>query len=227
MIRAIVVDDDFRVADVHARYLEMLDGFEAVGIAHSGEHALRLVAEYEPDLVLLDMYLPDRSGITVLHALRSVSGTSVDVIAITAARDVDTIRAAMRGGALHYLIKPFTFNAFREKLQSYAAARSRLASLETATQSDVDVVFDSLRTSAEIDTPKGISVATRDLILECLQSATGPQSAAEVARLTGLSRVTARRYLDHLCRSGRALMELEYGSPGRPEHRYWLDEGPG
>ena len=222
MIRTVVVDDDYRVAELHVRYLELTGGFEIAGSAHTGEEALRLVAGLRPDLLLLDIYLPDRSGLDVLRELRATPGTPVDVIAITAARDVDTIRSAMQGGALHYLIKPFTFNAFREKLQSYAAARQRLTSLETATQADVDVVYGALRPASDDPTPKGISVATRDLVLERLRAAGGSRSATEVARLSGLSRVTARRYLEHLCRTRQVVVEMEYGSPGRPEHRYRL-----
>lgn len=222
MIRTVVVDDDFMVAELHASYLELVGGFETIGTAHTAEEALRLVADRQPDLLLLDIYLPDRSGLDLLQELRGEPSAPVDVIAITAARDVDTIRSAMQGGALQYLIKPFTFNAFREKLQSYASARSRLAGLRTATQGDVDIVFGTLHATDEEQAPKGISGATRDLIIDRLRHAERPQSAVEVARLAGLSRVTARRYLEHLCRTQRAVMELEYGSPGRPEHRYRL-----
>lgn len=220
MIRTVVVDDDYRVAELHGRYLLMTGGFEIVGIARTGEDTMRLLDDLRPDLLLLDIYLPDRSGLEVLRELRATPGTTVDVITITAARDVSTIRSAMQGGALHYLIKPFTFNAFREKLQAYAAARQRLTSLQSATQDDVDLVFGTR--SGDMPTPKGISVATRELVIERLGAAGGPQSAAEVARLTGLSRVTARRYLEYLCRTRQAIVEMEYGSPGRPEHRYRL-----
>lgn len=221
MIRTVVVDDDYRVAELHGRYLVMTGGFAIVGTAHTGEETMRLLRDLRPDLLLLDIYLPDRSGLEVLRELRATPGTTVDVITITAARDVSTIRSAMQGGALHYLIKPFTFNAFREKLQAYAATRQRLTSLQSATQDDVDLVFGTLR-PGDMPTPKGISVATRELVIERLREAGGPQSAAEVARLTGLSRVTARRYLEYLCRTRQAIVEMEYGSPGRPEHRYRL-----
>ena len=226
VIRVVVVDDDFRVAELHGRYLELTGGFEVVGTAHTGDAARRHVHELRPDLLLLDVYLPDLSGLDLLRELRSTPEPQVDVIAITAARDVETIRAAMQTGAFQYLIKPFTFNAFREKLQSYAEARRRMSALTSATQDEVDVVFGTLRGTLQMSTPKGISAATRDLVVECLRTADAPQSATEMARLTGLSRVTARRYLDHLCRTRVAMVEMEYGSPGRPQHRYRLADRP-
>jgi len=225
VIRTLVVDDDFRVAELHAAYLERVGGFQLVGSAQTAAEALAIVHDAHPELMLLDIYLPDRSGLEVIRELRGGAEPMIDIIAITAARDVATIRTAIQSGAIHYLIKPFTFNAFREKLQSYAEARSRLDALGDATQAEVDTVFGALRTTAEDELPKGISAATRDLIVESLHKVGEPASAAEVARLTGLSRVTARRYLEHLCRSGRADLHLEYGSPGRPEHRYRLTGG--
>ncbi|HEV2477936.1 MAG TPA: response regulator, partial [Candidatus Dormibacteraeota bacterium] len=119
MIRTLVVDDDYRVADLHSTYTERVAGFTVAGRAHSGQGALDAVDKLRPDLVLLDVYLPDMSGLEVLQHLREDDHPPVDVIAITAARDVDSLRSAMRGGVVHYLIKPFLFQAFEEKLLSY------------------------------------------------------------------------------------------------------------
>jgi response regulator of citrate/malate metabolism len=121
MIRTLVVDDDVRVADVHCAYVERVPGFVTVGKAHTGASALGEVARLRPDLLLLDFYLPDLSGLEVLRRLRDEDHPPVDVIAITAARDVENLRAAIRSGVVHYLVKPFRFAAFEEKLASYAS----------------------------------------------------------------------------------------------------------
>ena len=115
MIRTLVVDDDYRVADLHKEYLERVKGFTVAGTAHSGTEALEKVDVLRPDLILLDLYLPDLSGLEVLQRLRDGDRLDVDVVMITAARDVDSLRSAMRGGVVHYLIKPFRFGAFEEK----------------------------------------------------------------------------------------------------------------
>ena len=226
MIRTLVVDDDFRVAELHCAYVDRVPGFQVVGRAHTGEAALHDVEQLRPDLVLLDIYLPDISGLEVLQRLREDEKTAVDVIAVTAARDVDSLRAAMRGGVVHYLIKPFLFPTFEEKLLSYAAARERMTRIDRADQGDVDRIFGALRTARAEALPKGLSDATLDLIVSALGRSQSGLPAAAVADEAGVSRVTARRYLDHLCQLGRVELTMRYGGPGRPEHRYRLVTSP-
>jgi len=225
MIRTLVVDDDYRVADVHCAYVERVRGFQVAGRVHSGAAALQSVDQLRPDLVLLDIYLPDMSGLEVLQRLREDDHPPVDVVAITAARDVDSLRAAMRGGVVHYLIKPFLFPALEEKLLSYAAAHVRMTRLGTAEQGDVDRIFGALRSARNEPLPKGLSDSTLELIIQVLGRSQSGLAAAAVAEVAGVSRVTARRYLDHLCQLGRAQLAMRYGGPGRPEHRYQLVSG--
>ncbi|MGR6914976.1 response regulator [[Actinomadura] parvosata] len=217
MIRVLVVDDDFMVARIHSGYVSRVPGFGVVSVAHSGAEALAAAAELRPDLVLLDIYLPDMSGLDVLKALHDV-----DVLMISAARDVPTVREAMRGGAFNYLIKPFTAAALTERLQQYADTRNRLTAIgPEARQDDVDRLFGTLKTAVPM--PKGLSAATCALVADTLREAGRDLSAAEAAELTGLSRVSARRYLEHLCAAGQAELRPRYGTAGRPEHRYrWL-----
>jgi len=225
VIRTLVVDDDFRVADLHCAYLERVPGFALAGRAHGGTEAIEKVDQLRPDLLLLDVYLPDLSGLEVIQRLRDGDHPEVDVIAITAARDVETLKAAMRGGVVHYLIKPFRFATFEEKLGSYAAARERIGRLAQANQGEVDRIFGALRTARNEPLPKGLSDTTLDLVLMALRGSTYGLAATRVADVAGFSRVTARRYLDHLCRLGQAELTLRYGGPGRPEHRYRLLTG--
>jgi response regulator of citrate/malate metabolism len=216
MIRVLVVDDDFMVAKVHSGYVGKTPGFEVVGVAHTGMDALKAVEELRPDLVLLDIYLPDQNGVSVLRDLRTVADT--DVIVISAATDVETVRAAMRGGVLHYLIKPFTYAALYDQLRHFAGLHKRLSALSEAGQSDVDQVFGGRPSSA---LPKGLSGETATLVEQALRSA-ADVSAAECAARTDISRVSARRYLEHFVTTGQADVRLRYGT-GRPERRYyWL-----
>lgn len=225
MIRTLVVDDDYRVADLHCAYVERVAGFEVAGRVHTGAAALEAVDQLRPDLVLLDIYLPDMSGLEVLQKLREEDHPPVDVISITAAREVESLRAAMRGGVVHYLIKPFLFATFEEKLLSYAAAHARMTRIGKAEQGDVDKIFGALRTASNEPLPKGLSDATLELVVQALSRSQSGLAAAAVADAAGVSRVTARRYLDHLCQLGKAELTMRYGSPGRPEHRYRLLQG--
>jgi response regulator of citrate/malate metabolism len=203
-------------------------GFRVAARAHSAAQALAAVERAPIDLVLLDHYLPDRTGLEVVHSMRE-HGHGSDVIMITAASDVATVRAAMRLGALHYLVKPFTFAALRARLESYAALRrtvERVGGHGPAGQEQVDRIFGALRTAPAASSPglpSGHSEPTTDLICQVLHRAGQPLSAHEVAARTGLSRSTAQRYLRHLEQAGRLRLSLKYGDTGRPEHRYaWV-----
>ena len=223
-IRTVIVEDDFRVADIHRGFLQRLPSFAVVGVAHNAAEALSLVDRERPDLVLLDIYLPDRSGLEVLRDLHAKGRPSVDVIAITAANDVDTLRSALQGGVIHYLVKPFQFNAFREKLEGYAALRSRLGEVREVDQQEIDGLYALVRNSARpIELPKGLSPATLALVARTLRDSAADLSASDVAQGTGMSRVTSRRYLDHLARSGLVEVAMRYGAAGRPEHLFrWI-----
>jgi response regulator of citrate/malate metabolism len=222
MIDVLVVDDDFMVAKVHSGYVQKTPGFRVVGTAHTGAEAIRQVESLRPDLVLLDIYLPDIDGVSVLRAIRADPDQETDVIVISAAKDVDTVRQAMRGGVLHYLIKPFTYGALYDQLQHFAALHAKLGELSEATQADVDRVF-SARPSATGTLPKGFSAETSTVVERTLRAASSDLSAAECAELTALSRVSARRYLEHFVATGRAEVRLRYGGSGRPERRYrWI-----
>ena len=217
MISTLVVDDDFMVAKIHAAFVERTPGFKVVGVVHTGADALRAAHELHPELVLLDIYLPDRNGIEVLAELRTET-PDVDVLVITAAREVDTVRRALRGGVVNYLIKPFEYAALRERLERYAVAHHQLAEVSAALQSDIDRLFGTATSSKPL--PKGLSSETAELVRSVLREATADLSASECATLAGLSRISARRYLEYFADTGRVKVRLRYGVAGRPERRY-------
>lgn len=213
-----MVDDDFMVAKLHSRYVSAVDGFSVVGVAHSGGEALRLADRLRPDLVLLDIYLPDMDGVSVLRELRG-AGLAVDALFITAARDAGMIRSALRAGALHYLIKPFNQSALQEQLRHVASLRSRLDELDEARQEDVDQIFGT-RPPGSRELPKGLAAHTAELVDGILRAHPEGLSATECAEAGSLSRVSARRYLEYFAETGRAEITLRYGGTGRPERRY-------
>lgn len=217
MISVLIVEDDFRVADLHSEFVQRCEGFEVAGVALTARQAIDKNLELAPNLILLDLYLPDEHGLDVVHTLRANSGA--DVIVITAARDVPNIRAAMQHGALFYLVKPFRFADFRRRLDAYARLRTNLAHSPELSQANIDEAFGTLRTTA-LDLPKGLSPQTLHGIERALQETDETLSSEAVAHLVGVSRVTARRYLIYLVESGRAEVHSEYGTPGRPKHLY-------
>jgi response regulator of citrate/malate metabolism len=225
MIRTLVVEDDPLIADAHRAYVERVPGFTAVGVVHQGGQALRFLATHEVDLVLLDFYLPDMSGLEVCRAMRT-RGDSTDVIAVTSARDLQIVRTAVSQGVVQYLLKPFTFASFRDKLQRYADYHRHIAaSGTTAAQHDIDQALAALRGNSGATLPKGLSRETMGAVVEALRGLRGQLSATQIGAEVGISRVTARRYLEHLADQGLAERRPRYGGPGRPEHSYeWRAE---
>ena len=246
-IRVLVIDDEPITAEAHAEYVRRIAGFEVAGVAANGREALRLLRDSTVgagagasgavgpgagdtaaiespastiDLVLLDMNLPDIHGLDLCRRIRS-SGLEVDVIAITAVRDVAVVRASVSLGIVLYLIKPFTFATFADKLENYRGFRASLhRTEELATQSEVDASFASLRTPGQVQLEKGLSSDTLDAVIAAVRANPSPLSAGEVGAALEMARVTARRYLEHLAATGLLERAPRYGTPGRPEYEY-------
>jgi response regulator of citrate/malate metabolism len=223
-IRVLVVEDDPITARAHAAYVARVPGFTVVGMALNGSDALRHLARPGTDLVLLDLNLPDMHGLDVCRAIRA-AGRPTDVIAVTSARDVAMVRSAVSQGVVQYLLKPFVFATLRDRLERYAAYQQEL-NREVGTvagQHEVDRLLGGpggLRTPTQNRLPKGMSQDSLETMIARLRSAPNPLSAAEAAGPVGLSRVSARRYLEYLCDTGMATRTSRYGGTGRPEIEY-------
>lgn len=224
--RALVVEDEPVAAEANAAYLRRLE-FEVVGVAAGGRDALQLLArDPDIDLLLLDMHLKDGHGLDLLRRIRA-AGHSCDVIAVTSARDVDVVRQAVAQGVVSYLIKPFTYAGFRTKLEQYVRYREQLAANDTVGQAEVDAMLAGLRPAlSSADLPKGLTMTTLTRVSATVREAAGPISASELAEAIGASRVTARRYLEHLADSQLLDRDTRYGRTGRPEVEYrWRTGG--
>jgi response regulator of citrate/malate metabolism len=220
VIRTLVVDDDFRVAEINAEFVDKTPGFEVVGRAHTAKAAYEAVVALSPELVLLDLYLPDEFGLDLLRRFSAVS-TPPYVIVITAAKDVTTVQQAVRLGVMHYLVKPFKSDRLREHLLAYKRARERLGKLGEASQDDVDRLYSLLRSGS----PRAVPAAeppdlTLEMVMEALRASAEPLSASDVASRVGLSRPTAQRHLTRLWERQQVVRTLQYGATGRPTHLY-------
>lgn len=225
-LRVLVVEDDPITAEAHAAYVERVDGFRTAGAAHTGHEAVRMLRDAREgrtppfDLILLDVNLPDTTGIELCRSLRA-AGIEIDVIAVTAVRDAAVVRSAVSLGIVQYLIKPFGFAAFAEKLAAYRDYHARVGTAVVTDQHEVDASFAALRTTSGADLPKGLTRETLDRVRAAVRYApAGAVSAAELAAALDLSRVTARRYLEHLADTGVVERASRYGAPGRPEVEY-------
>lgn len=223
MISVLVADDDFRVARIHSAFVDRVDGFRTIGVATSGQEAIRLAVGLVPDLILLDLYLPDIFGLDVLNRMR-VAGVEGDAIVISAANESETVERAVKLGVVNYLLKPFTADQLVQRLVAYRDTRAARRPKTLSDQAAIDQVLgrsDGVRTET---LPKGLSPETAELILGALRTAatgaTAELSAQECADALGIARVSARRYLEFFVQQGRVGVTLKYGTVGRPERRY-------
>lgn len=218
-LRVLVVDDDVMVARVHTGFVAKVDGFEVCGVAHTAQEALEKVATTKPDLVLLDVHLPGRTGLDLIGPFREMI-PDLDVLVITSEREAESVRKALHAGAIHYLIKPFKFAALQERLVHFRATRESLFARPEAEQDAVDKAFGVRGASARL--PKGLSGETLAMVETTLRELPAEISASALAERTGMSRSSARRYLEYLSEVERVTVTLDYGNVGRPERLYRL-----
>jgi len=219
VIDTLIVEDDPVLAEAHRAFTERVPGFAVTAVAHLGSEALRMVATSPVDLLLLDVNLPDMTGIELCRTLRA-RGNQVDVVAVTSARDLATVRAALSLGVVQYLLKPFSFASFQDKLNAYAEFRRRtIQAPEILAQDDVDHTLAALHQTAGRPLPKGLTEPTLRAVLALL-GAEGRLSAARAATGVGVSTQTARRYLEYLTAQRLVSRAPVYGGAGRPEQVY-------
>jgi response regulator of citrate/malate metabolism len=226
VITVLIVEDEPLIAEAHRTYLGRLQGFSVAAVVHTARDAMRaaseaVVSETPIDLVLLDIGLPDANGIVLASGLSGLR-PAPDIIAITSERDLEMVRAAVGHGALAYLLKPFTFAAFRDRLERYRRYREALpAGTDAASQAEVDRALAELRVGADRSaSPKGAAPGTNDEIARAVRDSVDSITAGEVAKQVGVSRVTAWRYLERLADEGTLTRQTDYGKAGRPKTRY-------
>jgi two-component system CitB family response regulator len=220
VLKVAIIEDDPKIAEIQKRFLERIENVELVGIAHGVEDAQLIIDVFQPQLVLLDVYLPDGNGLELLRQWRS-ENAPVDVILITAAKEVDTLRSALHSGVFEYILKPLVYERLEETIHNYQRHLYRLNSLDLLQQDQVDSLIPSAdrRPKPNMRLPKGVDAITLDKVRDIL-TANEHLNAEEVGLRIGASRTTARRYLEFLVGNSEAIAEVSYGQVGRPERRY-------
>lgn len=218
-IKVLITEDDPMVIEVNRGFVNAVPGFRVVGVARSGREAIGMIKEIIPDLVLLDIYLPDMDGLSTLQEIRRF-GLPTDVIIVTAAQDAETIQNVFRYGAIDYIVKPFKFARLKSSLNCYSTLHNKFKRQSQMSQAEIDSLALSRGQQMEEGVPKGLNEITLKQVYLFLLKEGAALSAEEVAEGVGLARVTARRYLDYLEKSGKVVLELQYGSVGRPVNRY-------
>ncbi|WP_312395564.1 response regulator [Stutzerimonas kunmingensis] len=224
VMRVLIVEDDPMVMRLNVDYLARLEGVELVGQCESVPAALELLEREAVDLLLLDVYLRNRSGLEVLRHLRA-QDRNTDAVLITAASEIETVRAAQRLGARDYLVKPFSFERFRDAVEACRRAREALSRLpDQLGQGDIDRLFSQgpatdLRRPGDL--PKGLTPASLAQVAQAILALDEDSFTSEtLLPATGMSRVSVRKYLKHLSDAQLLEESFHYGQIGRPSFRY-------
>lgn len=232
MIRLVIAEDDTQIAEIQRRFVERIDGFETVGVAHTTTDAKDLIEVLQPDLLILDIHFPGGNGLELLRELRA-GNSGTDVVLVTAAREVDVLTSALRCGVFDYIVKPLVFERLSETLENFRQHRARIQSLEALSQRDVDSLLPRFSPSVvgvePRRLPKGIDALTLEKVRQvlCEYSGSDGMNAETVGERIGVSRTTARRYLEHMVSGQELFADVSYGTVGRPERRYFRRERSG
>ncbi|WP_027410503.1 response regulator [Anoxybacteroides tepidamans] len=219
MYKVLLIEDDPMVQEVNRQFIEQVPHFRVIGAATNGIQGIEMVRDLNPDLVIIDIYMPDQDGLETLQQIRT-EGHAIDVIAITAASDIETVRRVLQNGAFDYIMKPFKFARLKQALEHYHAFRQRLTLREKLTQKELDSLLQPVDIETDSALPKGLNDITLQKVINYLEKQINPVSAEEVAEGIGIARVTARRYLEYLEKQQKIQMDIQYGGIGRPVNRY-------
>lgn len=222
-LKVLLIEDDPMVQEINKAFIEKVKGFKVIWCASNGTEGMEQIRKLKPNLVVLDIYMPGLNGMKTLQRIRKEE-IQVDVIVITAANDLDTIRSMLQYGAIDYIIKPFNFERIKKALDKYKDFHATISPSGSVTQKDLDNLFYSEKREVmnTPELPKGLNELTLKQIEAFLKIQTKAKSAEEVAEGVGIARVTARRYLDYLVKNGSIQMDIQYGTIGRPVNRYLL-----
>ena len=220
MYKVLIVEDDPMVAMINEQYISRNSEFQVIGKCSGGAEALTVLEKTDVDLIVLDVYMPQMDGIETLRMIRN-KNLPVSVIMVTAANDLETFEAAVRLGAIDYLVKPFAYERFKLALDKFASKTNALKGEKTLNQNKIDMVVGGAEHDQE-QVPKGIQEKTRTVILDCLAAQGGWMAGEDIAEKTGLSSVTVRRYMNHLMQTGAVTGRMNYETGGRPSMLYRL-----
>jgi len=220
MYEVLIVEDDPMVAMINKQYVNQNPNFHVACVCRDGDTAMKYLTQYTVHLVILDLYMPNKDGLTLLREIRERE-IPVSVIMVTAANDSASIEEALRLGIVDYLIKPFFNDRFQKALDTFISRENTFHNISSFDQQHIDAIIAGTSTKVEYQLPKGIQEQTLETICIFLEGkGTTEFTAEDIADHVGLSRVTVRRYMNYLLEKGRILGHMNYETGGRPSMLY-------
>lgn len=223
IVTVLLIEDDPMVQAVNRKYIEQLNGFKIVGIASNGIEGIDLIRKLNPDLAIIDVFMPNQDGLETLKQIRS-EGYKTDIIMITAASDLETVKYALQHGAIDYIVKPFVFERIQQAFENYLTIQHQFKKNKEVTQTELDTMLFQIETKKGNTLPKGLNPLTLEKISEFLKEEKTSFPSDVVAEAVGIARVTARRYLEYLVLCGTVDVNMEYRKIGRPKNLYHFNK---
>lgn len=229
-IKVLLVEDDPMVREVNRQFIERVEAFKVIAMCSNGVEGYNQIVELKPDLVIMDIFMPEQDGLITLRKIRNAN-LPVDVITVTAANDMQTIQQILHLGVYDYIMKPFTYERIQQTLINYYNFKLKTLGVQDITQKELDEMIHLYREPAEstgnvpallTELPKGFNRTTLDKVLQFVKTSKDAVSADEVATAIGVARVTARRYLDFLEKQNFINVDVHYGGVGRPINHYFV-----
>lgn len=223
-MKLVIVEDDLMVAAINREFALKTPELNIVATFYNGREALDFLTKNAIDLLLLDVYMSSYTGLDLLTELRR-QGNMIDAIIISAANDAEHVEEAFHLGIVDYLIKPFTYDRFREAVQKFLLRRS-LQSKGKYTQADIDKMMALVQSSPENSygvLKKGLQQQTLDRVLECLLDKKNIgrfMTSEQISEETKFSKMTVRRYMNYLIEQKEAVSRVNYSTGGRPSIEY-------
>lgn len=226
----LLIEDDPMVREVNRQFVERVEGFKVIGMCSNGEEGILKIIELKPDLVLMDIFMPEQDGVETLRKIRKES-LPVDVITVTAANDMQTIQKILHLGVYDYIMKPFTYERVHQTLRNYTRFKRMSEGAQDVSQKELDEMIHPIPEGVQkiesalndiADLPKGFNRSTLEKVLNYIKQSEQGASADEVATNIGVARVTARRYLDFLEKQKLIKVDVHYGGIGRPINQYFI-----
>ncbi len=215
MYKVMIVEDDPMVAMINEQFVNRSKGFSVAYKCNNGEDALTLLEDHPVDLIIMDVYMPRMDGIETLKKIRE-KDLPVSVIMVTAANDNKTVEEAIRLGAVDYLVKPFTFERFRQGLEKFRSNKEVLDTESALNQKNIDILLGNAPAARQEQEPKGIQDKTKAKLMDCLAVSGEWLTGEEIAEMTEFSVVTVRKYMNYLVDTGEVQGRMNYETGGRP-----------
>jgi len=216
----LIVEDETPLAEMHAEFIRHFPGCATVWLAGNLAQAREMITRFKPTLILLDNYLPDGKGITLLHELSQARFTG-GVVFTTAASDMDTVSDAVRCGVFDYLVKPIAYERLGQTLVRFQQRMAMVSANASASQRQIDEMFNAYaRGKPKEALPPGIDALTLAKVQQLFTDPQARHTAETVADELKLSRTTARRYLEFAASRQQIVAEIIYGKVGRPQRTY-------